>query len=413
MRLFLSAMLIFVMVAFAILALAPIRAAVIAPGSVRPGGAVAVVHHERGGSVETVLVQRGERVVEGAPMLTLRPEMTESELAQLSLRRAHLELRVERLRAQLAKREPDFSRNSAAGPSALDNERQMFEADREAYLAQVAALDAQRETRLADVDARQREAASTRREIETLQERGAMYAQLLKNGHTTRIEALESAGRIAEAESRLASVEGQAHTASRSVKEVAREKQRFIAQRRAEWAAQLSELLTELDELSEQILRQTDLLSRLVVTAPVSGMIQALGAESAGAVIAPGGVVAEIVPTGRRLIADVRVSPQDIGHVKVGDRAEVRVTTFDPELYGEVAGAISQISPSAFSDEKGDTYYKAELELTIPLVGENPRAIQLQPGMTLFASILTEERSILGYLAKPFRRALNQAFSEP
>lgn len=412
-RSFLTVILLFVTVAFGVLALAPIRAAVIAPGAVRPSGATAVVHHERGGAVERVLAERGEPIAQGAPILTLRPEMTESELSQLSLRRSHLELRVERLRSLLETRDPDFASNAAAGPSALDNERQMFEADRTAYDAQIAALDAQRQTRLADAAARRREAESTRREIATLEERGAMLAQLLEGGYVTRSETLEIAGRIAEAESRLASVEGQADTAERSVLEVDREKQRFVAQRRAEWSGQLAELLTELDELSEQILRQTDLLSRLAVVAPVSGTVQMLGAESPGAVIPPGGVVAEIVPHGRELIADVRLDPSDIGHVQVGDRAEVRVTTFDPELYGEVEGVVSRISPTAFADDRGETYYQAELVLSAPQAGENPRVMQLQPGMTLFASILTEERSILGYLGKPFRRALTQAFSEP
>ena len=80
---------------------------------------------------------------------------------------------------------------------------------------------------------------------------------------------------------------------------------------------------------------------------------------------APGGVVAEITPTGTTLMAEVRVDPKDIGHIAIGMKTDVIVTTFDPNRYGKIEGDVAHISADTFTDERtGDAFYVAYVNLS-------------------------------------------------
>ena len=135
-----------------------------------------------------------------------------------------------------------------------------------------------------------------------------------------------------------------------------------------------------------------------------------LGAEELGAVLPSGALAAQIVPTDRPLVARVRVSPDEIGHVSVGDEALMRITTYDLQINGEMDGEITRISPSAFQAEDGQSYYEVDLAFRSRFA-DHSDVKALAPGMSLTANLLGEESSVLGYLFAPFKRALELAFT--
>ena len=127
----------------------------------------------------------------------------------------------------------------------------------------------------------------------------------------------------------------------------------------------------------------------------------------------PGGVVAEITPKEATLIAEVRVNPNDIGHIALGQATDITVTTFDPNLYGKISGYVSHVSADTFMDERtGEAYYIAFVELSGQEIGKGKRLRQLSPGMEVRAEIITQSRSLMQYALKPVTRSLDQAFTE-
>ncbi len=175
------------------------------------------------------------------------------------------------------------------------------------------------------------------------------------------------------------------------------------------WSEELAKVSAEAKETEEAIAKQKDRFERLVVRAPVDGTVQFVTLKSVGEVVKPGDTFIKIVPANVPLIAELQVRPDDIGNVKVGDRAELKVTAFDAAIYGKLIGRIESVSPSSFQRENGDYFYRATVTiLDSSLLGH----ARISPGMIVSAEIVTGAKSFLRYLLKPIFKVVDPAFAE-
>lgn len=413
-RMVMGGLLFFIIICWALLAFAPIRAVVVAAGAIKPVGEAVAVHHEQGGKVAAVLAKRGDLVEAGQPLIRLSGVSLTSELQELGVRRLHMALRIERLRALLDQREPDFeaAADEAAidAPAAVANEKRQFRASRDALKAELANLDAQRATRQASFKAFDDEAEALVPALAALDERLEILKKLHARGAVANNEIFSVATQRADAHSRHASALGQAGAALLELEEIDYRRQSLVASKHAEWSAELTDALGRRQELDEQINRRSSLADGLLIRAPVAGAVQMLGANELGAVLPAGGLAAEIVPTDRPLVARVRVSPDEIGHVNIGDDALLRINTYSRQVYEEIDARIASISPTAFSAEDGRNYFEVELAL-VSRYDDEADIKALAPGMSLNANLLGEESSVLAYLVTPFRQAMTLAFT--
>lgn len=152
--------------------------------------------------------------------------------------------------------------------------------------------------------------------------------------------------------------------------------------------------------------------SRQMILAPESGVIQSSFTTTIGEVVPPGATLFELLPSGKRLIAVVKIDPKDVGHVRVGAKVVMKVTTFDVRRYGEVHGSIELISPTSIVPDNAPAFYKAQLSLESDTVGDGLKVGRLRAGMTLSAEIETSKRSVLSYLLKPVQSVLSRSLSE-
>ncbi len=56
--------------------------------------------------------------------------------------------------------------------------------------------------------------------------------------------------------------------------------------------------------------------------------------NSTGEVVKPGETVLELVPMGESLVAEVRISSRDIGHIQEDQPVTVKLTAYDYARYG-------------------------------------------------------------------------------
>ena len=125
--------------------------------------------------------------------------------------------------------------------------------------------------------------------------------------------------------------------------------------------------------------------------------------------------VLQIVPAGQRLIVESRVSPRDIAFVKVGQRARVNFDAYDNAVYGSADGKVVFVSPDTIVEtaEDGSTeaYYRVNLEVDTATMKQDGGsvAIDLQPGMTTTAEILTGKTTVWNYLTKPIFKTVSQS----
>lgn len=169
--------------------------------------------------------------------------------------------------------------------------------------------------------------------------------------------------------------------------------------------------MAEIAQNAETIEKLKERVARLDIRAPTDGLVKGLAVNTLGAVIQPGQVLAEIVPLDERLMVQVKIPPQHIGHVRPGQSVQVKFSSFDFSRYGFVQGRLRQISATTFSGENGERYYEGRIDLEKAHVGDNPQNA-IVPGMVVMADIVTGRKTVLDYLLKPIHNALKTAFTE-
>lgn len=168
----------------------------------------------------------------------------------------------------------------------------------------------------------------------------------------------------------------------------------------------------EYDRTLYEIEKLQERLGRMAIFSPVNGIVQGLKYRTVGGVITPGATVLNVVPTDDVIQAEIRVSTQDIGHVREGQLVRVKVSTYDFMRYGIVEGRVEVVSAFSALDEKQQPYFKAVVSLSRRSLGKTDQELPILPGMTVQGDIVTDNQTVLRYLLRPLYVAFSQGMRE-
>ncbi len=393
-------------------AFAPIKELSIAQGEIVTETPPVVVEHLEGGSVDALLVEAGDRVEAGTPLARIAPLQAESDLAQAEVRSAHLTLQRERLRGLIDGRLPDFGHLQDLYPGmALDQEK--------LYRVEARAIATAAQAIAAEIVQRKDERRAAVHELESLKarqaindEQVAIRDELLSRGFASRVAALETRAAREQTRADQAAAQRAVTAADRAIADAESRGTREAAERVEAWSLDIARLTGEISELDQSIRQAQDRVKRLLVRTPAAGRVQELLPKGIGEILAPGDAIAVIVPDDATLVADVRLNPDDVGHISVGDPAEISVTTFDEAVFGTLEGTVTSISPTTFPDPEKGPFYSVRVGLDRTVLTSPNADVSLSTGMLVRAEILSGERSILRYMIKPIARAFDRAFNE-
>jgi len=393
-------------------AFAPIEEVAVAPGQLVPAASISEVHHLEGGIVQNVLVGEGKRIAQGQELLVLRPQLAGADLGQLEARAAHLRMKRIRLTALMKQEQPDFGKLEQQFPELAEEQKHAYD-----ELA-AEAREQRREVELTierlgeQVTSARKEKRSLEQQLSFQKAQVAIRQESFEKGYTSRHVLLQAQSNLEETRQRLVTVEGRIAELGNRREEARAKLDGLRAQQRGKWAEARAATVGELSEVKETLKKHRDRVSRLSVTAPVSGVIQSLNYKVEGAVIKPGAFVAEIVPEDGQLLAQVELKPRDIGHVRVGNPVDISFSNYDPNIVGVMKGEVRNISPTTVEDKKGRYFYRVDIALARNTLERGGREVPLLPGMTLQAKIRTGSKSLARYMLKPVFRSVDTAFAE-
>jgi HlyD family secretion protein/adhesin transport system membrane fusion protein len=393
-------------------ATASVTVSATSPGEVVPAGSVHRVQHLEGGIVEAVLVRDGQPVDRGQPLVRLSSAGASAEAERARARLAALSFRAARLRSLLDGAEPVFGPLAADYPEMAADERAVLESVRAAAAARAQVLDRRIGLRHAELATLEEQEASLRAQIGVLEEELEIRRTLFERGHGSRIVLLDAQREMADIRGRLAETLSAQQEAQLAIAEAESQLAESDGDRRSRASEALSETLGELAEVRQMVAQAEDRVARLAIRAPVEGVVNGLAVDAPGQVVDAGQTLLEVVPTGDRVIVESRVAPQDIGHLAVGQPAEVAVDGFDVARYGTIEGAVDYLSADSLLDAEGLPYFAARIELARHAIALPQQDQPILPGMTVQTTVHTGSQTVLAYLAGPIHRALQQAFSE-
>ncbi|MDW3224782.1 MAG: HlyD family type I secretion periplasmic adaptor subunit [Paracoccaceae bacterium] len=395
-----------------------INGAVIASGSVVVRGKPKSVQHLDGGIVEEILVQDGDRVRRGDPLVRLDAVLLSANLDIYRTRLAEALARHARLDAERSGAETvefgaasDLLQGQALdasqrGQVEIFSSRREVQKGRYEQLAEkvrqygnqangTSALKAAKEDQLDLIG----------QELKTMQDladKGLTRESQVLAIQRSRADLL---GQVAEHESELARIVN-------SIRDTELEMLLLDMQFKEEAVTELREVRTQIEELTQQIISTEKQLERVDVRAPVDGTVHEMQVVTVGGVVAPGAVILQVIPTGDGLQFETQVNPAAIDQVYIGQNATLRLTAFNQRTTPELKGTVSGISPNTVTDPTtGMVFYRALLSVSPEEIARLD-GLEIVPGMPVEAFMQTGERSVLSYLTRPLQDQLDRAFRE-
>lgn len=390
----------------------PVTTAATTTGEVVPSGDQRIVQHLEGGIVLDILVQDGDIVNFGQPLVRFDRLQREAELGQIQAREAALRIRETRLRAQIDGVDPDFGELAELYPTLVEEAMVTLTATRARVEGQQRVFASKIAQRKKTVTIHQKQARSLRGQLKLVQEAVDMREKLFETGHGSRVNVISSRLEMSRVEGSYSEAIASAEQAEVAVEEVRSELNELIVTERDDALEELSSVLGELAEVTENLRRLEDRVARLDVLAPVTGIVHGLSVNTKGAVVEPAQVLMTIIPVDEKLVVETEIAPEDIGHVAVGQETKVAVSGFDQRRYGSVPGRLVKLSPTTLLNEEGQPYFKGRIELDSSTIRTGEGAQPIMPGMTVTADIVTGQQTLLQYLTGPVYNALSTSFSE-
>ena len=398
-------------------ATAELSSAVVAPGLVVVDSHVKKVQHPTGGVVGEIKVREGDRVRAGDVVVRLDETVTRANLAVITnsldehfARQGRLE--AERDGFERIKIRPEIDERSAVPQieELIGGEERLFQLRREARAGLRAQMTQRIEQLKEQIGGQELQARAKGDEIELIQDElkgvEALYSKSLVP--LSRVIALkrEKTRLDGERGQLIAGVAQAKGKISETELQILQVDQNF----RSEVAQELRDIQAKSAELAEKRIAAEDQLSRIDIRAPQTGTVHQLSVHTVGGVIAPGDPLMLIVPQADEMAIEVRVAPQDIDQLTIGQSAVLRFSAFNQRTTPEIQGQVSRIAADLTQDPKtGTAFYTARVSTSDQEIGRL-NDLKLVPGMPVEAFIQTGERTALSYLVKPLSDQMSRAF---
>ncbi|MEN8836990.1 MAG: HlyD family type I secretion periplasmic adaptor subunit [Celeribacter marinus] len=402
-------------------AFARIDGAVVASGKLQVDQNRQEVAHRDGGVVATLNVREGDTVIAGTPLLTLSANelqndlrIAESQLYDMIARSARLE--AERDHSDKIAFPQDLLDRADGHPEMqlqIAGQVDLFSARKLTQQKEIEQLEKRKTQIAAQIDGLNAQRAALEEQRTLAQADLVDQASLRERGLTqqSRVTALRKeviglSGELGRIDATIAQADAQTTEIDLSILKLASDSRETAI-------SELREVQNRTAQLHEQVAALAARKARLVITAPMDGIIYDLSVFGPGAVISPAEPLLYIVPQDRPLVISARISPTHIDQVYPGQSVRLRFTTFDQRRTPELIGTLTRISADAFTDDmSGATFYLAEISLSDAQKQRLPAGSELLPGMPVEAFMSTGERTPLAYLTKPLTDYFNRAFRE-
>lgn len=365
--------------------------------------------------VQTIEVRAGQVVRKGDKLATLDPTFAQADSSQLKSKLDSLNTQWAGLDAELSgermERPGDESPDSKI-QSRLSKERQSsYQSQVRRQTESIAKLRSTLETARRDEEGQQAR-------VKGLKELEVMTDDLVSKKLAIKSRLLEVRDRLLEAERGTELARNRQIEIRRELSALEAEKSAYETGWRQKMLEEMLAVSRERDSVSDQLQKSNLRQSRVVLTAPADAVVLEVAKLSPGSIVKEAEPFFTLVPISDVLEADVQIDSLDVGYIKIGTKAKIKIDAFPFQKHGTLEGTLRTVSQDAFRREAAsgvglDAYYGARVALGSAKLDSMPPNATLLPGMTLTAEILVGKRSVLSYLLWPLTKAAKESLREP
>lgn len=384
-----------------------------ATGKVEPAGRVKLINHPEGGRIARIHVEEGQSVRRGDLLVSFDPELDAAEREELLGRYFVASAEVSRLDAEATGQPLIFANDLwQTRPDIVERETELFKARGDSQVSEREALERVVETRDSELRTASAEVSRLRTGTELLRQQFEAVRELTQQGLYPKLKLVQMERELADSRGELAKAESSIGTAQASLAEARSRLDGYDKAWRREVLDELAEVMAERDQLRQRLDTNEAVLSDLEVRAPVDGTIQELVVTAEGLSVSAMAPIMKLVPQGDGLVIKARLANDDIGRVRPGMLARVKVRAFDFARFGVIEGKVEQIAAdaSATAENQPPSYGVTVLTDHDHVGADVTNAVV--PGMVVDVELKVGERTILSYLTDSITTLKEQAFRD-
>lgn len=386
-----------------------------AQGKIIPRGRVKIIQATDVGIVRAIHVTDGQEVRAGQTLVVLDPTLTKADAAQAN--ESRFVASIDRARATALVDASSGGPGKFVAPpdvpaAIVETQRSLVAARIAEHRTAISALQEDRSQKRAELAMVSAEVAKLEEQLPLVEDQLASLEKLDKDGLVPRMRVMEVKERtvgmrqdlvirreeVGKSRAALAGVESQ------------------IGKLQSEFRATALDALTEAEAnyrlRSEEVKKADDKASLTVLVSPIDGTVTQLSVHTLGAVVKPADPLLIIVPKGEELIVEAMVLNKDIGFVREGQDAEVKLEAFPFTRYGVIKGTIERISTDSVDNKELGLVFPCLVKLHATHISAGMKKIALAPGFSATAEIKTGDRRIIEFLLSPLSRRLQEAGRE-
>lgn len=394
-------------------------AAAISGGTVVAESHRKTVDHLEGGILRELLVDEGQHVTVGQPLLRLDAIQSDASLGEQKGQYQALLAHAARLAAeQRNDREmalPPELQALMTDPTAaklVADERELFRQRLETFDSTVLV----QRKKIAQLN---EQVASLRVQISAAKEREhftsdefAGVKTLFDKGFETKPRMLDLQAQLSDMKGKLGELDGNVSQAQQAMDGAELEIIGARQQRQSDAGTALQDTQAQLAALRERLVAAEDISRRRTILSPQDGFVTDMHYHTLGAVIPPAQPILDIVPNDDGMLIEAQIMTTDIEHVKVGERATVRLLSYKQHKVPILQGTVVYVSADKLTDpNKGEDYFVARIELPAASF-RGLRNVQLKPGMPCEVMVMRGDRKAIDYFLSPIIESTRRAFRE-
>lgn len=407
-RLILYFIVLLVASALAWLWLAMVDDVVLGQGKVIPSSHVQLIQNLEGGVLKELLVSEGQVVEKGATLVVLDDIQFGAELEKNTQEAAGLEIAIERLTAEALGqgKEPAFSENLRKQyPILVEKQQALFVSRREALQNQINVLTFAMKEQEQELDQFTTKLENAKEKYDLAQQELKQIKPLLSSGAVSEMEVLRARQTVAAAKAEMSEANAAIPKIRTSILEAKEKIGQATAEFRQKAQQELSEILPKFRGLAALQKSLQDKVARTGIESPVRGTVKKIYVDTLGGTIRPGMTMMEIVPLDDSLLIETKIAPKDIGFIRQGQTAKVKLSAYDFAVYGGLEGKVERVSADSISDDKGRTFFLITVSIPQTFIGKKEDNLLIIPGMQAEVDIVTHQRRMIDYILRPLLKA--------
>ncbi len=382
-------------------------------GKVIPTSQVQQIQNLEGGILKEINVKVGQVVESGQVLMTIENTEALSSLREQQAEFINLQVRATRLQAESYSVEPEFDADAKEQyPLVVNRELDLYNNRLESLRTNQASFQQQIEQRKQEIVEQQAKLDNLKQSYVFSKEELDLTRPAFEQGAVSRVELLQLERQVNQLQGDLEATQLAIPRARSALKEAQSNLAESDAQFRAEAQEDLTGVKSKLDQLKEVSVSLEDKVSRTQVRSVLKGIVKQIQLNTVGGVIKPGMNLMEIVPIEDSLLIEAKVRPENIGFIKPGLSAVVKLSAYDFAIFGGLHSTVENISADTILDEEGNSFFLVRVRTDKNYLGTKQAPLPVIPGMQASVDIITGKKTLLDYLLKPILKAKQNALRE-